>query len=85
MAAGLPCVGSAGGANLDVVLPGQTGYLATDDRDWERALHTLLTDLHTARAMGLAGRQRVRERFDTRVVSERAADLVEELAAGHRA
>jgi glycosyltransferase involved in cell wall biosynthesis len=85
MAAGLPCVGSAVGANLDVVLPGETGYLATDDRDWERALHTLLTDLDTARAMGLAGRQRVRERFDTRVVSERAADLVDELAAGHRA
>ena len=82
MAAELPCVGSAVGANLDVVLPGQTGYLATTDRDWERALQALLRDPEAAGAMGRAGRQRVREHFDTRVVSERAADLVEEIVAG---
>lgn len=79
MAAGLPCVGSAVGANLDVVVPGHTGFLAADDSDWEAALRTLLGNPTQAADMGRAGRERVRKHYDTQVVSERAADLIGQL------
>ena len=77
MAAGLPCVGSAVGANLDVVLDGRTGFLADDANAWSTALRTLLEDSAKAAEMGRAGRERVRSHYDIRVVSHHAADLLE--------
>jgi glycosyltransferase involved in cell wall biosynthesis len=79
MAARLPCVGSAVGANLEVVQHGQTGLLASDPTAWASALRELLSDPGRASEMGRAGRERVREHYDIRVVSAHAADLVEEL------
>ena len=79
MAARLPCVGSAVGANLEVVQHGQTGFLASDPTEWASALRELLSDPGRASEMGRAGRERVREHYDIRVVSAHAADLVEEL------
>lgn len=81
MAAGLPCIGSAVGANLEVVQHGHTGFLAAGPTEWATALRTLLNEPHKASAMGRAGRERVREHYDTRVVSAHAADLVEELVS----
>ena len=80
MAAALPCVGSAVGANLEVVQEGRTGFLAADPAAWSSALGRLLSDHDRATAMGQAGRDRVRNHYDTRVVSNRAADLLEEVA-----
>jgi len=79
MAAGLPCIGSAVGANLEVVQHRRTGFLASDPTEWATALRTLLSEPNTASAMGRAGRERVRRYYDVRVVSAHAADLVEEL------
>lgn len=79
MAAGLPCVGSAVGANLEVVVNEQTGFLASDRAEWARTLRTLLEDPGTAADMGSEGRERVRRLYDIRVVSAHAADLVEKL------
>jgi len=82
MAAGLPCVGSAVGANMGVVQQGHTGFLAADSTEWATALRTLLRDPDRASEMGRTGRERVREHYDIRVVSTHAADLVERLAGG---
>lgn len=79
MAAGLPCIGSAVGANLEVVQEGKTGFLAADSAEWDAALQTLLGDPDRAHKMGLAGRERARKHYDIRVVSAHAADLVERL------
>lgn len=79
MAAGLPCVGSAVGANLEVVQPGHTGFLASDPTEWDTALRELVSNRDKASAMGRAGRERVRQHYDIRVVSAHAADLVEKL------
>lgn len=79
MAASLPCVGSAVGANLEVVEQGRTGFLAANPAEWATALRTLLDDPDRASEMGCAGRERVRDRYDIRVVSAHAADLVEQL------
>ncbi len=79
MAAALPCVGSAVGANLEVVQPGRTGFLAADSDEWADSLRQLLADQEAAEAMGIAGRERIRRHYDIRVVSTHAADLVESL------
>lgn len=83
MAAALPCIGSAVGANLEVVIEGETGFLAGDNAAWTAALDTLISDPHRAEAMGVAGRERVRAHYDTRVVSSRAADLLEQVATAN--
>ena len=81
MAAALPCVGSAVGANLEVVLDGRTGYLARSTEDWYRSLERLVEEPGPAREMGLAGRERVRAFYDTRVVSGQVAETIEEIVA----
>ena len=83
MAAGLPCVGSAVGANLEAIEHGVSGFLAAEPEDWERALRALLDDQDLAARMGGAGRRTIRERFDISVVAPRVADMVE--AAANRA
>ncbi len=63
MAAGLPVVASPVGANGEIVLPGVTGFLATDDSAWRTALSTLLDDGRAMRRMGAAGRACVMAHF----------------------
>ena len=81
MAAALPCVGSAVGANLDVVVEDQTGFLAADSAAWTSQLASLLGQPDRAADMGTAGRDRVREHYDTRVVSSQAADLLDRVVS----
>jgi glycosyltransferase involved in cell wall biosynthesis len=79
MAAALPCVGSAVGANLEAVEQAVTGFLASSAQEWIDALRSLLGDPERARVMGEAGRERARRLYDVGVVTERAAGLVQEL------
>jgi glycosyltransferase involved in cell wall biosynthesis len=68
MAAGLPVVSSPTGVNGEAVIPGVTGFLAQNDNEWLSALSTLASDAERRRRMGLAGRQRVEERYSIDVV-----------------
>ena len=61
------------------VIDGETGFLPTDAASWEQALRALLDDPERAAAMGRAGRERIREHYDTRVLAPRIADLIESL------
>jgi len=63
MASGLPCVASAVGANLNVVVEGETGFLVRDDETWVAPLEKLLSDADLRLRMGLAGRCRVERSF----------------------
>lgn len=58
MATGLPCVASPVGANCDIVVDGETGFLAATDNEWESALRKLIDDPNLARNLGQAGRRR---------------------------
>lgn len=82
MAAGLPCVGSAVGVNLEAIEHGVNGFLAAEPDDWEGGLRALLDDRDLAARMGEAGRRTIRDRFDISVVVPRVADMVE--AVAHR-
>lgn len=59
MACGLPTVASPIGANLEVVVAGETGYFADTPTDWIEKLGFLLCDVTLRQRLGQAGRARV--------------------------
>jgi glycosyltransferase involved in cell wall biosynthesis len=63
MAAGRAVVASPIGANLDIVRPGETGFLAGTDDDWYAALARLRDDAALRRRLATAGRRRCAEHF----------------------
>jgi glycosyltransferase involved in cell wall biosynthesis len=67
MAAGKPVVATRIGGTDEAVVDGETGFLVPprDSRALAAALTTLLADPARARAMGEAGRARVRRRFSS--------------------
>lgn len=76
MAAGVPVVATAHGGALDIVEDGVCGHLVPPDRPepLAEALCGLLADPKRARAMGAAGRKRVRKHFTLdRMVDETVA------------
>ncbi len=58
MAAGLPVISSDAGANAEVVIPGETGYLARDDESWVERIALLAADAALRDRLGAAGRRR---------------------------
>lgn len=58
MAAGLPVVASPVGMNSEVVIEGETGFLASSPEEWEDAIVTLVEDDELRERMGKAGRKR---------------------------
>ncbi len=71
MAAGLPVVASAVGANRDVVVHGETGYLVKSVAEWVSAIRELGSQ-ERREEMGAAGRQRVERYFSDEVIMARA-------------
>ena len=62
MACGVPAIGSAVGANREVLASG-AGFLASSDADWLQALRQVRDDPESARVMGERGRAKVRENY----------------------
>jgi glycosyltransferase involved in cell wall biosynthesis len=86
MASGLPTVASAVGANVEVTVDGETGFLARDEADWVRHLDRLLGEANLRQRMGQAGRLRVEQNYSLQVVAPRLFAAVEASlhAACHR-
>jgi len=59
MATGLPVVASPTGALSEIVLHGETGFLAASERDWVEHIDRLVADPELRRRLGMAGRRRV--------------------------
>ena len=72
MAAGRPVIAAASGGILDMVVDGATGLLVRpgDASALAQAITSILSDPRTARAFGIAGRDRARE-FTVSAVVER--------------
>jgi len=69
MASALPVVASPVGANREIVVPGETGFLAETDADWIASLSRLAQDPELRRRMGAAGRRRVTEHYSLEVAA----------------
>jgi glycosyltransferase involved in cell wall biosynthesis len=63
MAAGRPAVVGPVGVNVDIVKHGVNGLLASSDDEWVQAFEKLAASRDLRRALALAGRKTVEERF----------------------
>lgn len=66
MALGIPTVGSAVGANLDVIQHGENGLLARSDEEWVASLERLAVDHALRLRLGRAGRLTVEQGYSMR-------------------
>lgn len=86
-AAGLPVVGTRGGAIDEVVVDGETGLLVDPDDDiaLADALIRLLEDKGLAETLGEAGKRRARTEFGYELFRERVAGIVFRVSAKGKA
>ena len=63
MAAGLPVVANPVGVQEEMIRHGETGFLASTDKEWIEAIRTLAADPDMRRAMGRAGQKLVTEKY----------------------
>lgn len=82
MGCGLPVVASPVGVNRDVVLEGESGFLAQEPTDWVDRLGRLLADAQLRHTMGQRGRQRVEQDYCVQQVAPRLIRLLRD--AGSR-
>jgi glycosyltransferase involved in cell wall biosynthesis len=78
MAAGLPCVGSTGGALPELIEEGETGFLVPpgDEEALLDRMRRLAGDPELCRRLGDAGAARYRERFTWDAVAERMLEAI---------
>lgn len=81
MASSLPVVASPVGVNRDIVVAGETGFLAATDSGWVSSLARLHRDPELRQRMGEAGRRRVEQLYSLQVTAPRFVDLLRQLAA----
>jgi glycosyltransferase involved in cell wall biosynthesis len=76
MACGLPVVASAVGANNDIIVSGETGFLARTEEDWIRQLSLLLQDSNLMMTLGRQARIRVERGYSVQAISCRLAKIL---------
>jgi glycosyltransferase involved in cell wall biosynthesis len=64
MAAGVACLASPVGANLEIVQEGQTGFFVRSPGEWRGRLEQLFADRALCDSLGAAGRQRAETLYD---------------------
>lgn len=80
MACRVPVVGSAVGANRDIVTEGLTGFLAETDSDWRSRLEELIENPDQRRRMGDEGRRVVEQEYCLEVLAPRVSALLKKAA-----
>jgi glycosyltransferase involved in cell wall biosynthesis len=77
MAAGLPVVANPLGMNSEMVVHGETGFLASTPDEWATAVARLADDPALRTKLGTAGRQLIAERYSARYWGQHFAELVD--------
>lgn len=80
MACGLPVISSSCGANAEIVLEGETGFLATTQAEWIQALRQLQNG-ERREAMGRMALQRVRSHYSAESLAGTLDELFTEMLA----
>ncbi len=76
MACGLPVVASPVGVNREIVLSGETGYLASEPEQWRTALLRLIDSFDLRRRMGDSGRSRAEADYSLATHGPRLTELL---------
>ncbi|MDX2222452.1 MAG: glycosyltransferase family 4 protein [Rhodospirillaceae bacterium] len=76
MACGIPVVASPVGVNRDIVIDGETGFLAATETEWRTALTRLRAEPELRRRMGEAGRRRFEQHYALGAVAPKLADAL---------
>lgn len=76
MAAGLPTVASPVGMNSEVVIEGETGFLASTPAEWADAIVALVEDEELRERMGAAGRKRYEAHYSPAAVLPLYAEAI---------
>ena len=84
MAAGIPVVASAFGANRDIITNGENGFLAGSMDDWVRDISTLAADPVLRRKFGMRGRSLVEQKYSLDQFADAYISLIRELVAERR-
>ncbi len=79
MAAGLPVVSSKAGANAEVIVDGETGFLVSTTAEWAARIAQLAGDGELRRRLGEAGRRLVETDYSIEAVFERLRSVVASL------
>ena len=82
MGVALPVVASPVGVNVEIVRPGENGFLAATEKEWEQHLATLLLDPALRERLGIAGRRRVEEDYSVAVHLPRLIAALQSAVAG---
>jgi glycosyltransferase involved in cell wall biosynthesis len=77
MASELPTVASAVGANCEVVIDGETGFLVSTENQWVERLVCLLNDPLLRQTMGRAGHFRASVHYSMQVMAPRWVKLLQ--------
>jgi glycosyltransferase involved in cell wall biosynthesis len=81
---GIPSIASSVGANLDVIVQGETGFLVETDEDWEEAIKKLLTNPELRTTMGAKARERIVARYSLQSQVVVWADLIRTVVAENK-
>jgi glycosyltransferase involved in cell wall biosynthesis len=78
---GRPVVASAVGVQVDQVVHGETGFLATDRESFLDGILRLMDDPDLRRTLGANGREDVRKHWSVQAWAPRVVQAVQELLA----
>lgn len=76
MAAGKPAVASPYGINADIIKPGITGFLASNETEWLAAFEKLQNDVVLRRSMGDLARQNAEQKYSYRVCTKQMIEFI---------
>lgn len=82
MAAGLPVVANPVGMNRQMVVHGETGFLAETPDEWAEAIRRLAIDPALRQRMGATGRKLVEEHYNVHRWAARFAELIDRIGSG---
>lgn len=75
-ACGIPGVASDVGMNREVIVPGETGFLASTDVDWKNSILELKNRLELRKDLGRNARKLVEEKYCIQVTAEKWIGLL---------
>ena len=84
MAAGLPVISDRCGANQEVIVEGETGFLADNEQDWVDGVSRLLADAELRKTMGEAGRLRAETDYQLDSLAEQLGQRLEFLVKSEK-